>query len=86
MPNVESYKIGDKIMLNDIADAPEGAWVIRETMQFLRTQAGHSIVSLTPIERSSLPVNKTTDRFTLVYAGGSTAEKSIAVAEALNAL
>jgi hypothetical protein len=86
MPNIESHKIGDKLYTSDIAEAPEGSWVVRETMQFLRAKSGHSIVSLTPIEDSNFPVNKTTSRFTLVYAGSPTVEKSSAIAEALNSL
>ena len=86
MSNTQSYKIGDKVIVNDIATAPEGSWVVRETMQFLRAQAGHSIVSLTPIEGSTLPVSRLPEKFTLVFAGTHQAEKSTACAEALNAL
>ena len=86
MSNNQSYKIGDKIILNDIATAPEGSWVVRETMQFLRAQAGHSIVSLTPIEGGVVPVNRIPEKFTLVFAGAYQAEKSAACAEALNTL
>jgi hypothetical protein len=86
MSNTQSYRIGDKIVLSDIATAPEGSWVVRDTMQFLRAQSGHSIVSLTPIEGGMLPVNKLPEKFTLVYAGSPQAEKSIACAEALNNL
>jgi len=86
MPDLQSYKTGDKVFLKDIADAPEGSWVVRETMQFLRAQAGHSIVSLTPIEGGALPVNRIPERFTLVYAGGAQIEKSAAVSDALNSL
>jgi hypothetical protein len=86
MSNTQSYKIGDKIVLNDIATAPEGSWIVRETMQFLRAQAGHSIVSLTPIEGGVVPGNRVPDKFTLVYAGSYQAEKSAACTEALNAL
>ena len=86
MSNTQSYKIGDKIVLNDIATAPEGAWVVRETMQFLRAQSGHSIVSLTPIEGGTVPVNRIPEKFTLVFAGSPQTEKSSACAEALNTL
>lgn len=86
MSNTQSYKIGDKIVLTDIATAPEGSWVVRETMQFLRAQAGHSIVSLTPIEGSVLPANRIPEKFTLVFAGTPQVEKSSACAEALNSL
>lgn len=86
MSSTQSYKIGDKIVLNDIATAPEGAWVVRETMQFLRAQAGHSIVSLTPIDGGVLPANRTPEKFTLVYAGSPQSEKTPACAEALNTL
>lgn len=86
MSNNQSYKIGDKVVLNDIATAPEGSWVVRETMQFLRAQAGHSIISLTPIDGGTLPVSKLPDKFTLVFAGSHQAEKSTAIAEALNCL
>ncbi len=86
MPTNQFYKIGDKIVLNDIATAPEGSWIVRETMQFLRSQAGHSIISLTPVEGGVLPVNRIPDKFTLVYAGSHQVEKSTACAEALNSL
>jgi len=86
MAENQTYKIGDRVSLTDLADAPEGSWLIRETMQFMRAQAGHSIVSLTPIEGTNIPVTKNVDRFTLVYAGNSHVEKTFAVAEALNCL
>ena len=86
MSNTQLYKIGDKVIVNDIATAPEGSWIVRETMQFLRAQAGHSIVSLTPIEGSAIPVSRLPEKFTLVFAGTYQAEKSTACAEALNAL
>ena len=86
MSNTQSFKIGDKITLNDLADAPEGSWIVRESMQFMRAQSGHSIISLTPIEGGTVPADKTPDRFTLVYAGNPKVEKSSAVAEALNTL
>ena len=86
MPEPQSYKLGDKVHITDLADTPEGAWVIRETMMFLRAQSGHSIISLTPIEGSTVPVNKLPNRFTLVYAGPFQVEKSFAVADALNCL
>jgi hypothetical protein len=86
MPEPQSFKIGDRVTLTDIADAPDGAWVVRETMQFLRAQAGHSIVSLTPIEGGTVAVNKIPSRFTLVYAGPYQIEKSVGVADALNNL
>jgi hypothetical protein len=86
MPDQQSYKIGDKLIFRDLADVPEGSWVVRETMQFVRAQSGHSIVSCTPIEGAGLPVNKIPDRFTLVYAGGHQVEKSAAIADALNSL
>jgi hypothetical protein len=86
MPELQSYKIGDKVTLKDIANAPEGSWIVRETMQFLRTQTGHPIASLTPIEGGSMPANRTPERFTLVYAGNAHLEKSAAVSDALNCL
>lgn len=81
-----SYNLGDKLILKDISQAPEGAWVVKETMQFLRAQDGKSVISLTPIEGGSYPVNRTPDRFTLVYAGPLNVEKSIAVTTAFNHL
>lgn len=86
MSNNQSYKIGDKVIVNDIATAPEGSWVVRDTMQFLRAQAGHSIISLTPIEGGILPVSKLPEKFTLVFAGSLQAEKSSACADAMNSL
>jgi hypothetical protein len=86
MPDQKSYKIGDKLVFHDLADIPEGSWVVRETMQFIRAQAGHSIVSCTPIEGATLPGTRIPERFTLVFAGGYQAEKSAAVSDALNAL
>src|ERR1041385_1177171 len=79
-------KIGDKLIFHDLADVPEGSWVVRETMLFVRAQAGHSIVSCTPISRASLSGNKIPDRFTLVYSGNYNVEKSAAIADALNSL
>ncbi len=80
------FKIGDKLTLSDISLAPEGAWVVRETMQFLRTVDGKSITSITPIEGATFPTQKTMDRFTLVYAGPATIEKSTALSHVFNTL
>ncbi len=85
--DLNPYQIGTKLTVTDIASAPEGSWVVRENMLFLRAKEGHSIVSLTPIEDSTPVVtNKTPDKYTLIYAGPFNAEKSTAVASALNAL
>jgi len=86
MPDLQTYKIGDKIILKDIADTPEGSWLLRKTMQFLRAKSGHSIMSLTPVEGGSIPVNHIPDRFTSVYARTPSVEKSAAVTDALNCL
>jgi len=86
MPDLQTYKVGDKLIFTDLADVPEGAWVVRETMQFIRAQAGHSIVSCTPIQGASLPSNRIPERFTLVYAGNHSVEKSAGIADALNSL
>ncbi len=86
MPDQQMYKIGDRVVLKDLADAPEGSWVVRETMQFLRAQSGHSIMSLTPIDGGAIPVTRIPERFTLVYAGPHNVEKSAAVSDALNNL
>ena len=86
MPDQQTYRVGDKLIFADLADVPEGSWVVRETMQFIRAQSGHSIISCTPIQGASLPSNKIPDRFSLVYAGGYNVEKSAAIADALNQL
>ncbi len=83
---MQTYKIGDKLYVKDLADCPEGSWIVRETMQFLRAQSGHSIISLTPVEGSAVPANRTPERFTLVYAGSHNIEKSAGIADALNSL
>jgi hypothetical protein len=87
MADLERYEVGNIITVADMASAPEGSWVVRESMFFLRAKSGHSIVSLTPIEDAT-PVfaNKTPEKFTLVYAGPFNTEKTTAVAAALNAL
>jgi hypothetical protein len=86
MPDQQTYRVGDKLIFQDLADVPDGAWVVRETMQFIRAQAGHSIVSCTPIQGASLPSGRIPDKFTLVYAGNHNVEKSAAIADALNSL
>jgi len=85
--DIRQYEVGNFISVKDIASAPEGCWVVREAMFFLRAKAGHSIVSLTPIEGAT-PVftNRTPDQFTLIYAGPFNVEKTVAVAAALNAI
>ena len=80
------FKIGDRLILNDISFAPEGAWLVRETMQFLRAEDGKSITSITPVEGSVFPVEKVQEKFTLIYAGTPQVEKSIALKEVLNKL
>ncbi len=86
MPEARTFKVGDKLILNDISLAPEGAWVVRETMQFLRAVDGKSITSITPIEGSTLPTQHMLERFTLIYAGTPTIEKSLAVKDVFNTL
>ncbi len=87
MADVRSpFKIGDKLILNDISFAPEGAWLVRETMQFLRAEDGKSIISITPVEGSAFPVEKVQEKFTLIYAGPPQVEKSFALKGVFNSL
>ncbi|TAK53015.1 MAG: hypothetical protein EPO24_14905 [Bacteroidetes bacterium] len=86
MSEQKQHSVGDQIVINDLAKTPEGSWVVKETMQFLRAQAGHSIVSITPIENGKPAVDRLSDRFTIVYAGDYQAPKSSAIATALNSL
>jgi hypothetical protein len=86
MTQNRGYKSGDKLVLEDLAKIPEGSWLCEETMQFIRAKDGDSIISLTPVANAKLPVEKSPERFTLVYAGNVNAEKTHAIADALNSL
>ncbi len=80
------YKIGDELRLTDITAIPDGAWIVRETMQFVRRQGGDQLTSITPIEGSRLPGGKMSRDFTAIYAGGPTVEKSTAIQNVFNLL
>lgn len=86
MPEQRKFKIGDQIVVNDLHNLPEGSWLIRETMQFARAKSGQSLLSLTPIEGASFPVDICPTNFTAVYAGQNTVQKQLAITQALNSL
>ncbi len=86
MPEQKLFKVGDRIVVNDLNNLPEGSWLIKETMQFARAKSGHSILSLTPVEGATIPVETCPDNFTAVYAGHITEQKQSAITQALNAL
>ncbi len=86
MDNTSRYHVGDRLVLRDLSDTPEGSWLCRETMQFIRAKDGKSIVSITPIEGATLPVGKIPNEFTLVYAGDFSVEKTGGYSQALNHL
>lgn len=86
MTQNRGHRIGDKLIVNDLTNVPEGSWLCEETMQFIRAKDGHSIISVTPVEKAQLPSDKAPEKFTLVYTGSYNVEKTHAIADALNTL
>jgi hypothetical protein len=81
-----TFKVGDRLTLTDISTLPEGSWVVRETMQFVRAVDGKSITSITPIDGGVLPTQRIPNNFTVIYAGHPQIEKSTAVQDVMNTL